>query len=279
MASVNEEQQGRAQGHEQDQAQARAEFPHQQLTFVLDRPRHPGNVGAAARALRVMGWRRLALVSPLEADALTDDEALAFASRATDVLASAVVESSLEPVIAGATLVFAMSGKVHEFAPPVLSVEQAADVAVQAMQRGEHVAFVFGNERTGLDNATVQRCNRLVTIDTADDYDSLNVAQALMVISYALRRAWRDAQSVAPYLPHNPGADQLATQDAVLRMLDHLQQTLIDAKALDPDEPKRLMPRLRRLFARAQPERAEVQLWHGICAAIQRELRLARKAP
>ena len=257
----------------------------QAVDVVLVQPSHPGNIGACARAMRVMGLRNLVLVAPRLVDAHRHDEARAPASGATDVLAAARRHDTLAGALAGVTLAVAVSADVREFGPPPLSPEEVCQQAAAHLREADgagRVAFVFGAERTGLAIDDVLRCQRLCSIAGDPDYNSLNLAQAVQVISYVLRRTF-DAASI-PAATQAAGGQAARTTDAaavpgaagrpaplaeVEGFYRHLEQALIAVGYLDPAAPKKLMPRMRRLFARAQLERDEVNLLRGICRAME----------
>jgi tRNA/rRNA methyltransferase len=248
------------------------------IRFVLVAPSHPGNVGAAARAIRTMGFRRLAIVAPREPHFRTDQEALAFATHAADVLAAATVHDTLPAALEGARLSFAMTGYAREFGPPLVDLRSAAGQA-QAHLAGEagDVAFVFGAERSGLSNDDVERCSACCAIAADAQAASLNLAQAVQVAAYECRLALFGA-AIDPRLTPFEG-DPPASQDRIEGMFVHLEQALVALGYLDPAQPKRLMSRLRRLLARARPSDAEVDILRGIAAAIieRRDERAGRK--
>ncbi|MBI3284533.1 MAG: RNA methyltransferase [Burkholderiales bacterium] len=233
------------------------------LRFVLVETSHPGNIGAAARAIKTMGFSELVLVNPRFDYALTDPEAIAFASGAQDILASAKIVSSIEQALAGCHFVAAVSARLREFSPPVLSPRALAENLSGQIQ--EPVAIVFGNERYGLPNEIVVKCNALINIPANPDYSSLNLAQAIQLLAYECRVAQLgDAGSVSPIGFHG----DLASADEIDRMYAHLEQALVAINFLDPAHPKKLMPRLRRLFSRTQLETEEVNILRGIAKKI-----------
>lgn len=251
----------------------------QRLDMVLVRPSQPGNVGAAARALRVMGLARLSLVAPREAGFASAPQALAFASGATDVLSSTRVHADVPLALADATLAIAVSAAGREFAAPPVTPEAAARLAFAELRADpEHrVAFLFGNERTGLSVTDAQRCQLLCSIPSDPGYGSLNLAQAVQVIAYCLRREWLDLLSAAPVpVEETPSRRGHAASGQVEAMLGHLEQALVAVDFLDPASPKRLMPRLRRLFARTHLTVEEVDILRGIAGAM---LAAARARP
>jgi tRNA/rRNA methyltransferase len=244
------------------------------IAFVLVGTSHPGNVGAAARAMRTMGLADLRLVAPRFADVAARDEARAFASGALGVLEGARVFDTLAAAIGDAALAIAVSAEPREFGPPPAPPEDAAGDALQvlAADPAHRVAFVFGAERTGLSIESVQACGRLVGIPASPGYASLNLAQAVQVLAYCVRRAAlaRDASAV-------PAEDErLASAQAVEGLLAHMERALVAIGFLDPAHPKKLLPRLRRLVLRARPRIEEVDLLRG---AFRRIERLARRGP
>jgi len=227
------------------------------IRVVLSHPAHPGNIGAAARALKTMGLSRLYLVRPKR---YVDPEARALSTNALDVLAGAVVCDSLDEALAGTTLAIAVSARARVIGHEPLDARTAAAEAVARAQSDE-VAFVFGNETTGLSNDEVMKCNRLAAIPSHADYTSLNLAAAVQVITYECRMAWR-----GPRAPAAPMAE-LASHEELEKFFEHLERSLYARGFLDPDHPRRLKERLRRLFTRAQLEKEEVSILRGILTA------------
>jgi len=226
--------------------------------MVLVHTSHPGNIGAAARAMGTMGLARLTLVSPRH---FPDPDATARASGATVVLDAARVVPTLADALAGAGLVIGLSARPREFAGRVLPLRAAALEAAAFAATGE-VALVFGTEMSGLSNAELAQCGVVATIPTDPGYSSLNVAAAVQVAAYELRVAvLSDAVWRAPrFTP--------ATHDEIERLYAHTASTLAAAHFLDPQRPRRLLPRLRRLFARTTLEKEEVNILRGILARI-----------
>lgn len=235
---------------------------------MLVEPSHPGNVGAAARALKTMGFSRLVLVAPRLAHVQTDPEAIAMASGAEDVLASARIVPTLADALAGVTWSVALTARMREYGPPQLAPREAASGARVHALSGD-IAFVFGNERTGLSNEHVERCSALAHIPANPAYSSLNLAQAVQVLAYELRIAYLAEQDgQAGEQVDEVAAGARAPNDDIERMYVHLENALIALEFLDPANPKKLMSRLRRLFARAGLEREEVNIVRGIAKHI-----------
>lgn len=235
----------------------------QRVKFVLVETSHPGNIGAVARAMKTMGFKDLVLVSPRFENALTDPEAIAFASGAGDVLGSAQIVSSIEEALYGCNYVAAISARLRHFSPPISSPRDFSH-QIQANE-GLNVALVFGNERFGLPNAIVENANVLINIPANPEYSSLNLAQAVQVLAYECRMASLKELNVETEVGFQ-GA--LATQAEVSGMMTHLEQALIKIKFLDPAQPKKLMSRLKRLFSRTQLEVEEVNILRGISKKI-----------
>lgn len=231
--------------------------------FVLMHTSHPGNVGAAARAIKVMGFDDLVLVQPRLQNVLTDPQTLALASGATDVLDRARVLPELADALHGVHHVCATAMTPRDFGPPVHAPREHLPGLVQ---QGLSVAFVFGGERVGLSNDDVYRCHSCLSIPTAPGYGSLNLAQAIQLVAYE----WRLALGGFEVQPRTTNSD-LADAAQVQATLAHWQQVLIDIDFLDPEAPKRLMPRLNQLLNRAQLRGEEVHILRGIARAAARK--------
>jgi tRNA/rRNA methyltransferase len=230
--------------------------PLSRIRVVLLRPSHPGNIGAAARAMKTMGLAKLVLVRPRK---FPDPEARAMASGAVDVLGSAQVCADLDAALAGTSFSVAMSARARELSHPPLGARAAAEELVRAALRNE-VAIVFGNETVGLTNKEIMRCSALARIPADPEYASLNLAQAVQVIAYELRMAALDPPAVSPRTGQ-------ATHEEIEDLLVRLESSLYASGFLDPRNPRKLMDRLRRLFARARLERVEVNILRGMLAA------------
>lgn len=237
----------------------------QRVRIVLSRPSHPGNIGAAARAMKTMGFARLVLVDP---KVYPDAQAVAMASGADDVLASAQVVRSLGEALQGVTLALALTARRRDLATAPLWVRDgAAELATVAAT--SEVALVFGNETSGLSNAELAQCNRWATITANPEYSSLNLAAAVQLLCYELRVALGSARGAIPPAPTFTPAGTLATHEEVEGLMAHLESAAVASGFLDPDNPRRLMLRLRRLFARAALEKEEVNILRGLLASFQ----------
>jgi len=233
------------------------------IRVVLSRTSHPGNIGAAARAMKTMGLSRLVLVSPRY---FPDPQAEAMSAGATDVLEAAQVCATLEEALAGTVFATAMTARRRELATEPLWVREAmAEVAEQlARDQNGEVAIVFGNETSGLSNEELALCPRWAMIPCNPQWASLNLAAAVQIACYELRLAKVGAGAT----PAVADAGERATFDEVEGLIGHLESAATASGFLDPASPKRLMHRLRRLFARAALERVEVNILRGLIAAL-----------
>jgi tRNA/rRNA methyltransferase len=233
------------------------------LRFILVETSRAGNVGSVARAMKTMGFSDLVLVNPRDPHVLQDAEAVAFASGATDVLEKTRIVASMAEALDGCNFAAAVSARLREFSPPVWTPREfAGHVAGQ----GElSAALVFGNERFGLPNQIVESSNVLINIPANPDYSSLNLSQAAQVLAYEARlAATGDAVE-----PRGVGFHGDAASHAQIEgMYAHLEQALVAIDFLNADNPRKLMPRLKRLFARTQLETEEVNILRGIARAI-----------
>jgi len=244
---------------------------HEHIRFVLVRTSHPGNIGASARAIRTMGLSRLSLVAPHR---YPHADATAMAVGADDVLANAAVTATLVEATGDCTLVLGCTARRRGVALEELSPRQAATRALAASKQGE-VAFVFGNERTGLENDELMLCHAAVHIPSVEDFSSLNLAQAVQVLAYELRIA--TLESAAAQAPAEK-IERLASIEQLEYFFGHLEQMLENIDFHKGRSPRTIMQRLRRLFLRANLEEREVRILRGIFDDAQRMARLANAA-
>jgi tRNA/rRNA methyltransferase len=230
--------------------------------FVLVDTSHPGNVGAAARAMKVMGFSDLVLVAPRFADVLTQPDAVAMASGATDVLERARIVPTLAEALDGMTFACATAMTPRDFGPPTRPPREAfAELA----KTDHRVAFVFGGERFGLSNDHVYECHLCISIPTQPDYGSLNLAQAVQLLSYD----WRQAQGGFPVVERTRAPVE-ADATAVRGLLAHWREVLVEIDFLDPLVPRKLMARLHQFVNRAQVTTEEVHILRGVARQVQK---------
>ncbi|MCW8957947.1 MAG: RNA methyltransferase [Gammaproteobacteria bacterium] len=239
-------------------------FP--RIRIVMVETSHPGNIGAAARAMKNMALERLYLVNPV---LFPHREAVSRSSGAEDLLERAVICDTLAEALEGCSLVFGASARSQRTIPwPQVDVRGCAAIAAERGGEGE-VAVLFGREDSGLSNEELELCNYLVHIPTNPNYSSLNVAAAIQVVAYELYMAriggWQGTPSNKADLP--------ASADEVEGFFQHLQQTLVAIDFLDPDNPRQLMRRLRRLFNRVELEKVEVNILRGILTSVNKLLK------
>ena len=223
---------------------------------------HPGNIGAAARAMKTMGLTHLTLVAP-EADA-HDPIAVARASGADDVLARAHIVPTLAQALASTVASLALTARAREWSVPPRPLRAAVQDACALAHAGAEIALVFGPERSGLDNAAVQMCTQPVTVPTSAEYSSLNLAAAVQLACYELRMA---ALADAPEAVPEP-ASPWATAEEVEGLHAHLLAAMTQCGFFDPTHPRQLPARLRRLFGRVRLEREEINILRGLLTAM-----------
>lgn len=234
---------------------------------MLVRPSHPGNIGAAARAMKTMGFGRLVLVAPKR---FPDPQAEAMASGAGDVLAAARVVDSLPVALEGVTLALALTSRRRDLATAPQWARAAASELAKVLATPNEVALVFGNETTGLSNEELAFCNRWAMIPANPAYTSLNLAAAVQILCYELRLAIEAAGGAVSPAPTFTLAGLPATHEEVEGLFAQLESAAIASGFLDPEKPGRLMLRLRRLFARAGLEKEEVNILRGLLASFLR---------
>ena len=255
--------------------------------FILINTSHAGNVGAAARAMKVMGFDDLVLVAPRWANVLRREETIQRASGALDVLKNARIVETLDDALDGMTHLCATAMTPRDFGPPTLAprvhfaallgapngllskVEQLAPVFIAKeadfVPKPEGVAFLFGSERFGMQNEDVYRCHVALSIPTDPNFGSLNLGAAVQLIAYD----WREA--LGGFAVESATAERtLADAAEVAGMLGHLEHALTSIGFLDPASPKKLMPRLNQLFNRAQLSSEEIHILRGVAKAMSR---------
>lgn len=232
--------------------------------FVLIEPSHAGNVGAVARAMKVMGFSDLVLVRPRDPNVLTLEETIVRSSNATDILKSARVVDSLVEALDGISYVCATAMIPRDFGPAV----QAPRQAFEKLSQSEHaIAFLFGSERYGMSNEDVYKSHLVLSIPTNPDYGSLNLAFAVQLVAYE----WRMALGGFDVIPRTVNTE-LASVQAVQGALSHWEEVLVQINFLDPNVPRKLIPRLNQIMNRAQLTVDEIQILRGIARAITKKM-------
>ena len=247
-----------------------------QTRFILIQTSHAGNVGAAARAMKTMGFDDLVLVAPRWANVLRREETIQRASGALDVLQKCRIVDTLDEALDGMTHLCATAMTPRDFGPPtttprdhfaqlVAGMRTTAQPLQEPVAQQTGVAFLFGSERFGMRNEDVYRCHTCLSIPSNPQFGSLNIGAALQVIAYDWRLALGGFAD-APALPEPSG--HLADAAQVSGMLTHLEQALVALEFLDPKAPKKLMPRLNALFNRAAVTQEEIHILRGIAKSI-----------
>ncbi|CAI8797553.1 MULTISPECIES: tRNA (cytosine(32)/uridine(32)-2'-O)-methyltransferase TrmJ [Pseudomonas] len=246
----------------------------QNIRVVLVNTSHPGNIGGAARAMKNMGLSRLVLVDPQD---FPSHEADARASGADDVLAGAQVVATLEDALVGCNLVFGTSARERRIPWPLVDPRECASKVIEHAVQGEEIALVFGREHAGLTNEELQRCHFHVHIPSNPDFSSLNLGAAVQVLAYEVRMAWLALEGQLSKTENTEVApersSELATMDEMELFYEHLEKTLVDIGFLDPEKPRHLMPRLRRLYGRSSVNRSEMSILRGILTETQKVAR------
>ena len=246
----------------------------QNIRVVLVNTSHPGNIGGAARAMKNMGLSRLVLVDPLH---FPSHEASARASGADDVLAGAQVVATLEEALVGCTLVIGTSARDRRIPWPMLDPRECGAKVIEDAGQGAEVALVFGREHSGLTNDELQRCHYHVHIPSNPDFSSLNLGAAVQVLAYEVRMAWLAIEGrpskVEKVEVASVRSGELATMDEMELFYEHLEKTLVEIGFLDPEKPKHLMSRLRRLYGRSSVNRSEMSILRGILTETQKAAR------
>ena len=237
------------------------------IRLVLIETSHPGNIGAAARAMHTMGLSQLALVNPQQFPCA---EATARASGADSVLMRAKVCTSLDEALSDCRLVLGASARDRSLPWPALEARAAASKLLEQAQGGT-VALLFGRENSGLSNEELDRCHALVRIPSNPNYSSLNLAAAVQVLSYEIRCAWLAGQAPSAPVRQASMSSPPASGETMQHFYAHLEQALQDIGFFNPAKPKRTLRRLYRLFNRACLEESEVQLLRGILTEAQKK--------
>lgn len=250
------------------------------IKVVLCEPSHPGNIGATARAIKNMGLSRLVLVAP---ERFPHQEAFDRASGADDVLHAAEIYPDLSTALANVQWVFGTSSRQREFPWPLLTAREAGE-KIAAFDKNQEIAIVFGTERSGLSNEQLQLCDFHITIPANEAYPSLNLSQAVQIITYEVFMAHAATQNA--YLPRldrgiqsldpaNKSREvdsinfQKASRFEIEGLITHFEQVATQIGFYVPSNPKRLFPRLRRLFAKAQLEQDEVNILRGFLKLVK----------
>ena len=236
------------------------------IRIIMVEPQYPRNIGSAARALKNMGLADLWLVKPSN---LTNPETRQMAAGAIDLLENAVITDSLEEAIADCDFIVSTSSRCCSFTWPVMDAREASIFIKNELTNNgiNKVGIVFGTERTGLDTPQLQLANLQLQISADPNYPVLNLAQTIQIVTYELRMAFKDQLISQPF--NNPSTDKLATAGQREGLYQHLESFMLKIGFLNPQQPKNLMPRIRRLFSKANLEEKEVNIIRGILTTAE----------
>lgn len=241
------------------------------ISIVLVNPSHPGNIGAAARAMKTMGLSQLCLVAP---DEFPSGTATALACGADDILSNARVCATLDEALADCHYVVGTSARVRGVSLPLVDPRECARNIISEA-RSQNVALIFGREDKGLTNDQLRRCHLQVHIPTNEEFSSLNLGAAVQVLCYELRMTQLIADDSLE-MP-KPRSHDLASMEAMERYYDHLYQVLMEIGFLDHSSHEKIMAKLRRLYGRIRPDRVELSILRGILSETQRCLGVGKK--
>lgn len=238
------------------------------IRIILIATSHPGNIGSTARAMKTMGLNSLYLVKP---KSFPDLRAKEMAAGADDLLANAVVTESLDEALVGCQLILGTSARPRGISLPGLTPASCADLVNQQADTTQ-IAIVFGREHAGLTNEELLKCHYHINIPSNPEYSSLNLAQAVQIITYELRM-----KLLAPKAEVSLRQNEYATAEDIEQFYEHLKNVFIEINFLKTSNPRRLMQRVRRLFNRVSLEKMEVNLLRGMLSQIQKSIEWASK--
>ena len=234
------------------------------INIVLVDTIHPGNIGSVARAIKTMGLKRLSLVNPR---VFPSCDANALAGNATDILENATLYSSIQDAIKNSTFVYATSARDRSIQWPILNAEQASTEIVEQANSEKEISIIFGKEDRGLTNDELELANKLIEIPANPEYPVLNIAMSVQLILYEIFKAssndrpreWRDYPEV--------NSEQLQ------RLIKHFIDTAIEIDVIDPENPKKIISRIKRMFTRLQPDEMEASFMRGFLSGIKKKLK------
>ncbi|HZP14020.1 MAG TPA: RNA methyltransferase [Nevskiaceae bacterium] len=235
------------------------------VRVVLVSPRHPGNIGAAARAMKNMGLSDLVLVTP---ECALDEKERALAAHAADILERARIVDSLPLATAGCNWVVATSARPRHLGDEPMTPWDAASRIIEHTAHGP-VALVFGSERVGLTNEELEHCHAVARIPVSEEYSSVNLAASVQIFTYELRKAAVPQIEPVAHKRDHPNYAPPSAED-MTRFYEHLERVLLQTGFLDPKNPGLLMRRLRTLFNRTKPDSNELAILRGILKTVQK---------
>ncbi len=245
-------------------------LPLDNIRIVLINTSHPGNIGAAARAIKNMGLSQLYLVAPKQ---YPHEKAVFRAVSALDILDNAVVCETLDEAINGCQLVVGTSARDRSIPWPMMNPRECAETIINEPENHQ-AAILFGREDRGLTNEELERCNSHLHIPANPDYSSLNIAAAVQVVSYELRVASLAGQQLEQAWDWGVEWDvERASAEQLRHFFEHMETTLVELGCINPHTPRHLMKRLKRLYMRSRPDQYEVSILRGVFSATQKVLK------
>ena len=234
------------------------------INIVLVDTIHPGNIGSVARAMKTMGLSRLSLVNPR---IFPSDDAIALSGNATDVLKNAKIYKNIREAIKDSTFVYATSSRDRSIQWPIKDAASAAKDIHAEVNNNKEISIIFGKEDRGLTNDELENANRLIEIPANPIYPVLNLAMSVQIISYEIFKSssdvklkeWRDYPEV--------NSEQLQM------LIDHFIDTAVEIDVIDPDNPKKIISRIKRMFTRLQPDEMEASFMRGFLSGIKKKLK------
>ena len=237
-----------------------------QVKIILIETSNPGNIGSTLRAMKTMGFGNLCLVNP---NKFPSDEVTALAANASDLIDSVSVVDNLEEALAGCNLVVATSSRDRKVPWPNESIVSASPKIIAEADNDNTVAILFGREDRGLTNEELGMCNLHVHIPTNEEYSSLNLSQAVQILSYEIRLATLEHYD----LMEKPEWDvELADNEQTERLITHLDELMQEVDFYDTQNPRKLLTRVRRFFKRARIDKMEANIFRGLFSAVQKNL-------
>ena len=243
------------------------QFIEEAVKFILVGTTHPGNIGAAARAMKNMGIKQLGLVSPKK---FPDEKAFYRAKAATDILENAQVHETLIEAVSGFQLVIGTSARNRKIPWPIMSPREAAQEILSNHKGANKIAVVFGREDRGLTNEELGLCNLHVHIPSSDEYSSLNLSQAIQIIAYEIRLRGLSTEGKSKKQEWD---GPLAENAEIERLIEHFDDLMQEVEFYDIDNPRQLLTRVRRFFRRSKIDHIEANIFRGVFAAIQKKLK------
>ena len=229
------------------------------IKIVLIQTFHPGNIGAAARAMKNMGLSNLVLVNPVD---FPSEEATSRAGQATDILENATVVSSLDEAISDCQLVIGTSARDRSITLPSVTSDQVGIELVRESKQAK-VAVIFGRERMGLHNEDIQKCHKQLNIDAADIYPVLNISQAIQIVCYEVFKASK--------VEFNQTEEEYPQNKELELFYQHLEESLTQSGFIKPSHPGQALSHLRALYRRARPTSKELQILRGALGSYKKE--------